>query len=335
MSSTNPSRGIVGRIAAVTLSVAIIAAAGWLFINRQYVVDTASVWSYQPGADIVSVADRSKMTEKSRFIFYATKPEIANAETFNKDCPRKETSSPILGCYTNDRIYVFSVSDPRLDGIEEVTAAHEMLHAVWQRHSQAERDRLTSLLTDVYERGVSPAFKERMSYYERNEPGELVNELHSILATEVKDLSPELETYYKQYFTDRSAVVALHDKYSSVYDSIINQSDELFKELTNLNQEIATDSAAYTQRSAELSRDIDAFNQRASNGGFSSQSVFSAERSRLIARSNAIESERQSINAKIDLYSQKQLKYEALGAELEGLNKSIDSIKSLEQAPTL
>ena len=35
----------------------------------------------------------------------------------------------VLGCYANREISIFNVTDQRLDGIREVTAAHEMLHA--------------------------------------------------------------------------------------------------------------------------------------------------------------------------------------------------------------
>ena len=114
-------------------------------------------------------------------------------------------------------IALFDVTDPRLDGIEEVVASHEMLHAAWDRMSQGEKDRLTPLLDAAYaEQANNKDLVERMAFYARTEPGEETNELHSILGTEVAHLSPALEKYYSQYFSNRQALVALHVKSNAV-----------------------------------------------------------------------------------------------------------------------
>ncbi len=46
----------------------------------------------------------------------------------------------ILGCYnpSSRDIYIYNVTNSELDGVKEVTAAHEMLHAAWERLSESE-----------------------------------------------------------------------------------------------------------------------------------------------------------------------------------------------------
>jgi hypothetical protein len=335
MYNTNRKRHIVGGIIGGVASVLILVAAAWLFFNRQYIVDVATVWSYEPSSEIAALSERVDFTDEGEFYFYATRPEIAPAEQFNEDCPRQETNSPILGCYAAGRIYIYDITNEQLNGIEEVTAAHEMLHAVWERHGNAEQRRLESLLMAIYRRGASPELKERMAYYERNEPSEVINELHSILPTEVTDLGPELDAYYATYFTDRSTVVAYHEQYSDVFNTLVDRADALYNELNQLSSEVEQESAEYTRAVEQLSADIESFNRRASNGSFTSMSQFNSERNILVARSNELDTRRQAITDKINAYNTKYEEYQRLGSELDTLNESIDSIKGLEEAPAL
>src|SRR5690606_32509048 len=102
------------------------------------------------------------------------------------------------------------VANAQLDGIKEVTAAHELLHAAWDRLSKSEQTRLGALLEEAYTKIGTDELEERMAYYERTQPGERANELHSIIGTEMADVGEELETYYKKYFIDRQQIVAFH-----------------------------------------------------------------------------------------------------------------------------
>ena len=335
MSSTNRKSSVVGGVIAVLLSVAIIFGALWLYFNRQYVIDLATVATYEPTAQVSEINERVAFTDKGHFYFYATKPEVAASATFNQDCPRQEPSSPILGCYASGRIYIYDITNQQLDGIEEVTAAHEMLHAVWERMSQSERDRLTPLLEAAYKANATDELKERIAYYERSQPGEVVNELHSIIPTEVKTLSPELEEYYQQYFKDRQKVVAFHQQYSDVFQDLVKRADSLFADLEQRSRTIDANSHAYDQDVAQLSADIEAFNRRASSGDFTSIETFNAERSQLIVRSNELDARRQQLTQAVNDYNQLYDQYQKIGTELEALNKSIDSISGPQEAPSL
>jgi hypothetical protein len=256
--------------------------------------------------------------------------------TVSGSCPRQEAGSPILGCYTtSDRIFVFNVSNEQLDGMKEVTAAHEMLHAVWYRMSASEQSRLGTLLTAAYEKSASPELKERMAYYQRNEPEAITNELHSILGTEVGSLGDELEAYYRQYFEDRQIVLNLHAKYNDVYKSLYSRADSLYTRMQTLSKSIDNRSEAYSAEVTKLSSDISSFNARANSGDFDSMSQFNSEKAALVARSNRLDAQRSSIYADIDVYNKMYEEYKVLASQIELLNNSVDSFKSLGEAPTV
>lgn len=324
-----------GSIAALVVSALIVIAALWVFMNRQYVADLASVWTYTPSAAVTTLEGRTGFTEKGTFAFRATKPAVLAAEEFNSECPRQEVGSPILGCYTgNDRIYIYDVSNAQLDGMKEVTAVHEMLHAVWVRTSESEKARLKNLLLADYQSLASDELKKRMDYYQRTEPGEFINELHSIMGTEVTGLTPKLESYYNQFFS-RNDILALHDKYSAVYLGLTNEANNLYAKMEELAKTIDSDTATYTQSAATLSGQINSFNTRANNGGFNSMSQFYTERAVLVSRSNQLEADRESINATIATYNGYYEQYQAIASQLEVLNNSIDSYRALEKAPAV
>jgi hypothetical protein len=325
----------VSTIVTVVLSAVIFVIAGWLFLNRQYALDQVSVWAYEVPSDVKAIEERINFTDKGRFYFYASHPEIADAESFNVNCPRRETGSPILGCYGMGRMYIYDITNPKLDGIEEVTAAHEMLHAAWDRLSEDEQKRISDLLETTYENLDEGELKDRMAYYARTEPGELYNELHSIIGTEVKNLSSDLEEYYGQYFEDRATILALYTQYDTAFKSLQSQAEELYSELTELGKSITTRTAQYNMDSAQLSDDIDDFNSRANNNGFDSLDQFYQERAALVSRSNQLLAERNAINADIALYNKKHKEYQSVAVQIESLNKSIDSIEALDPSPTL
>lgn len=332
---SNKKRRYVGPIIAGVLSLLIFLFAGWLLLNRQYAVDQVTVWSFQPSSEVKAIEERADFTSKGEFYFYASQPEVASGDRFNQGCPRYEVGSPILGCYTTGKIYIFDVTNEKLAGIEEVTAAHEMLHAVWERMSDSEKREIGALLRAAYYHRADEDLITRMEYYERTEPGQFENELHAILGTEVPNLGDALEEYYAQFFENRQTILALHDGYSSVFESLSERSEELYDDLIALEQAITTKTALYNSDVAQLSSDIDDFNSRASRGAFASTSQFNQERAALMARSDQLEADRTAINNDIDRYNSKYEEYQEVASQIEALNDSIDSIEALEPRPTL
>ena len=319
----------------LAFSAVIFVFAGWLLFNRQYATDQVTVWAYQPPTEIQTIEERVAFTDNGKFHFFATQPVISDADSFNKNCPRQETGNPVIGCYAMGRIYIYNITNQQLDGIEEVTAAHEMLHAVWERMSSDERKRVGNLLEAAYAKVGDAQLKERMDYYARTEPGQFHNELHSIFGTEVANLGDELETYYAQYFENRQTVLNLHQQYNSVLVGLRAQAETLATELQTLGGSIAASTNTYNTDIAQLSVDIQEFNSRASSNGFQSQAEFDRERAALVSRTNQLDQQRVTINNDIEAYNAKYDQYQVVAKQIELLNKSIDSIEALDPTPSL
>lgn len=306
----------------------------WLVGHRQQVLDQVFLWNYHPTADIAAIAQRTTMTDPARTIFYASHPELDDTTAFNKACGKSEQGSAVLGCYTGLKIYIYNVTDTQLDGIHEVTAAHEMLHAVYARMSANEKQSVDALLENEYTTlSKDPAFADRMALYARTEPGERDNELHSIIGTEVASISPELEKHYAQYFSDRQAVVKLHDDYASVFTKLQSEAAQLSAQMGQLQADIKSRSDDYEAASAQLNADITTFNQRASSGQFDSSAQFSTERSALVTRVRQLAAERSDINNLIAEYNDLVKQSNAIATQTEQLNQSINS--NLAPAPSL
>ena len=258
------------RAFSTVLSLGLLAVAIGVVFYWQQITDYYKVYSYQPTPAITQLADRSGMSDKGRFYFYATSPQLETAEQFNDECRRAEKGSPILGCYSpaSDTIHIFNITDSELDGIKEVTAAHEMLHAVFARMSEQEISDITPQLESVYSQHKTDKLEERMQYYERVAPGTRVNELHSIIGTEFAGIGSELEGHYAKYFSDRQAVVGLHQNYSQKFEDIERQINELTASLDSQAEQIEDLSLAYDQDIQAINQRIRQFNRRAESAGF-------------------------------------------------------------------
>ncbi len=323
-----------GAIVGAIFSILLLAAATFVVLDRQAIYDQWNFWHYQPTAQVADIANLAGLSDQGKFYLYASDATVDNATDFNKNCVRQEAKNAILGCYANSKIYIYNVTNQELNGIEEVTAAHEMLHAVWDRTSASEKARVGALLEQAYSDNKTPDLESRMAYYSRNESGERTNELHSIAGTEFKNLSPELEKYYSQYFTNRQNTVALHDKYNSVFSQLSTEAEALYKKLNTLGESIKADSAAYNQAVVTLTKDIQTFNDKAANGGFTSTSQFNIEREAIVARTTALNEQRATLDNNIKDYNASYADYQALVVKNESFNQSIDSTLA-QPAPSL
>jgi len=320
--------------AALVITALSALAALLVFVNRQYIVDQISVWQYAPDTAITSLATRTTMSDTGKFYFYASQPSVENADMFNKSCDRREASTAVLGCYNGRNIYIYNVTNAQLDGIKEVTAAHEMLHAAYDRLSDEDKKSVNALLEAEYEKiKGNKDIQERFAFYARTEPGERDNELHSIIGTEITSISPALEAHYRKYFINRSKVLALHDQYASVFAELQTRGEQLSKQLTALGKTISAQTKEYNVAVGALNSDIATFNQRAENGGFSSREEFESARTSLIARAAELDTTRDVINAEISEYNALREELKKVASQSEALNQSIDS--SLDPIPTV
>lgn len=324
-----------GKIAwRLLLAVVLTAGAAVIFVQRQAIADHISVWQYQPSSEVIELADRSRMSDDGRFLFYASRPELLEADRFNDMCASHDPESATLGCYRNGMIYIYDIHDERLDGIREVTAAHEMLHAAYARFSDSERKEIDRLTDEAYDKVKTNKLANRLDMYDRNQPGTRYIELHAILGTEFRDITPELESHYSEYFDDRLAVVSLHESYEVQFTEREARAAAIRQELNRIADAVEAESAAYNRDVQVLSRDIEDFNARTSqvNSELEHRQLV-AERERLVARTSELESRRTQIDSMIVEYDSMVEEYNSIATEVKDLTESLDS--TLAPAPSV
>ncbi len=333
---SNKSRNLVGTIIGVVSATLVLLFTAWVILNRQYVLDHLTMWSYTPNAAVSAISQRAAMSDEGRFYFYASQPKVETADEFNASCVRQEASSAILGCYSNKRIYIYDVPNQELNGVEEVTAAHETLHAVWERMSETEKTTLSNKLEEAFAKINDTKLNDRMAYYDRTEPGERANELHSILGTEYAQLGSVLEAHYRKYFTDRNTVVSLYSNYQAIFDNLKAQSDALAAQMGTLKTAINKKTAEYNAEVVSINNDAIALKNSADSVDRTSASAvnaYNARRQVLLNRIDALEILRKEINAQTETYNAKVAEYNKLVVSTNELNKSLDS--TLSPAPSL
>lgn len=227
------------RIISLIAVISIIGVSILVVLNRQWLEDvyinrTATL---QPAA--AALGSSLQLTDKGNFLYRASQPEVQASSQFNNSCSSiAREQSIVLGCYNSQRIYIFDVQDDRLKGAKEVTAAHELLHAIYERLPVKEKDRLDQLLEAEAKTITDQRLRDTFAQYERTEPGQVVNELHSILGTEVASLNPELEQHYSRYFKNRQAIVKLAQQYEQVFSDLDTQIKGYDTELKQLKSQI-------------------------------------------------------------------------------------------------
>lgn len=214
-----------------------------LFFGVSKTQDIADWWAlrnYTPSPVVSRLSESTSMSAEGEKLFYIHDPQIlADKTEFRAGCNSFEASI-VLGCYvSNDKIYIYDVKDKRLKGIEEVTAAHEMLHAAFDRLPIDEKERIVALLEAAYEQIDNKRLRDTISSYEEKDPNIVGNELHSILGTEVRDLSSELEAYYARYFVDRSTAVAFSERYEEEFTKRQEEVADYDREIAELKSTIS------------------------------------------------------------------------------------------------
>lgn len=312
---------VLGIVSGVLIVGVLLALSPWDPARGQWFQDQYVVLTQPSPDDIVAIADATGMSDAGRLIFLASTPAVEDADTFNADC--QVESEGTLGCFDGTDIFIYQVTDPRLQGTIEVTAAHEMLHAAYQRLSRDERADVDALVAEAVESipADDPVFVDMKGYPTSQYP----DEWHSRLGTEFGDLPPALEAHYDRYFDDRSLVLALDVQSTALLDELAQQLDDLAAQVDALDAEVTERSAAYDAALAVYNDDVAAFNAKADAGGFTSQGQFDAARAALVARQSALETERAALNAQIDQYNALVDQLTALDADYADLYQGLDS----------
>ncbi|HSX36875.1 MAG TPA: hypothetical protein VLG13_02025 [Patescibacteria group bacterium] len=226
-----------------------------IFCEHQAVYDWLRLHGYQAPSDSAQLASDDTFTGTAKHIYYVNHPLLKSKADFAKACPGGNKETAVLGCYVPDQrgIFVLSVTDVRLAGIEQVTAAHEMLHAAYDRLSSRDKAQVDGWLMDYYQHDLNDqTIIDQMDSYKKTEPNDLVNEMHSVFGTEVVGLPANLENYYHRYFANRSKVATYYSTYEAEFSSrqaAIKQDDA---ELASLKEQVQAGEADLKTKQAAL-----------------------------------------------------------------------------------
>lgn len=289
--------------------------------QRFNIYDWAKLRNYSPPAKVAQIADQDTMTDYGRKLFHVNHPDFEDKTNFSDNCPTREKTI-VLGCYIQNKgIFLFAVADKRLNGVEQVTAAHEMLHAAYDRLGVKEKAHVDSLVNQAYSKVTDERIKNTVESYRKSD-ADVTNELHSILGTEVRNLPPELEQYYSRYFNNREAVVAYSEKYELEFTSRQRQVANYDRKLQQTKLLID----AKQQDVEQLGNSINQQRQQLDNFLHNNQtSEYNARVNDFNAQVRAYNAQVQSLRTLIDDYNATVVARNKVALEESNLAHSLDS----------
>ena len=247
------------RFGFIAILVVWLLAVGLLLVNRQSLIDWWRLRGYTPPSSVVSLANEDTMAPYTRHLFYLNRPQLLPTVTsFRVHCP-ENLNTIVLGCYHPDQdgIFIYNVADPTLAGVQQVTAAHEVLHAVYARLSTQARTNLDTELTDYYQHGLNDSLvKAEVKLYQQTEPNDVMDEMSCTFGTEVANLPPNLEAYYRQYFSNRTVIVAYEQKYETAFSAREAQIKQYDSQLSQMKSQISSLQSQLTAAHANLNTQL-------------------------------------------------------------------------------
>ena len=203
-------------------------------IDYSAIFDEFTAIGYEPTSELDEIVEDLRLTNKGMRVFKATRAELQEADAFNESCPNADSNYYVLGCYNANHIYVYNIKHKELPGIRQSTLAHEILHAVWARMSNREREELKSSLDAVYQSNKDIA--EHLALYSDDT---FYDELHSIAGTQIdqSQMSPVLAAHYAKYFEKQSTVYNFFADYNNRFKAIRTRLEELEKSIAEKQKE--------------------------------------------------------------------------------------------------
>lgn len=316
----------IGNLIVIAIWLAIL---GLAIANRQNISDWWKLRNYQAPAAVAQLSAQDTMTDYGRRIFYVNHPDILAKSTFPAKCPNNGGEQTIvLGCYHGGQsgIFLLGVSDPTLNGVEQVTAAHEMLHGAYDRLSDAERTKVDAMLLDYYNNGLQdPRVRATIDAYKKTEPKDLVNEMHSVFGSEVANLPPGLESYYKRYFTNRAKVAEYAAKYQAEFTSRQTAVAQDDARLADLKQRIEGIEADLKAKQAEIDSRQSTLESLRSGGNVSAYNAGVPGYNALV---NAYDSEVEQVRGLIGQYNELVAERNAIALQANQLAKELTASPS-------
>lgn len=132
------------------VGVAMLCLAVYAVLQSSWLLDTLKGIGYEPDATVAAIEADLELTDTGRRIFAATRPTVEGSEEFNEHCDSHDAEVSLLGCYADGRIYIYEIALAQLAPANKVTAAHELLHAAWERMGASERRQVSEWLQQLY-----------------------------------------------------------------------------------------------------------------------------------------------------------------------------------------
>ena len=309
-------------------SVALLFLVAFLVINFGVIKDILVGMRYQPSEAMSEIREKMNLTGKGMRIFNASLPELKDKDEFNKICRGEESENAVLGCYRGDKVYVYNVTSDELPGVREVTAAHELLHAVYDRMNMEEKRDLSAILGTVYNENLE-ILGEEIGLYEDDKKEE---ELFVRIGTEIKALPEVLEKKYGEIFENQDEIVDFYQGYISVFREIENKLKELLLKVENLEAEITKKTEQYETEVGVLNDDVKKFNDCAKTPDcFTSSWVFNNKRRELVSRQENLTVLYDKINGLISEYNTLAAEYNENLLHGQALNMAINSATEINQ----
>jgi hypothetical protein len=313
------------RLSYLLTMLAIVIVAAGLLTNETRLLDWYHLRGYVPPSNVAKLADDTSMSPYARHMFYLNKPQILSSVTsFRRYCPENQDTI-VLGCYHSGEngIYVYNVPDPSLAGVQQVTAAHEVLHAAYARLSSHDRAVVDSELMDYFQHGLTDSnVKADIKIYQQTEPSSVTDEMHSLFGTEIANLPAPLQSYYGRYFTSRSKIVAYQQQYQDQFtkrQATIMADD---KQLNDLKISIKIDQDGIDSQLAIINSDRARINSyAASNQNASYNAAIPAFNSEIDDYNAAV----QKLKDQIDGYNQLVAARNLVAGQLTTLDNALDT----------
>ncbi|MHA3722390.1 hypothetical protein ACXR2T_00745 [Leucobacter sp. HY1910] len=320
----------VRRIIATALACALIAVTVYAVMNRQLLQDRFAAATFDAPTPIAELKHSLQLTEAGARIFLAAQPTLDGSQNFNAQCSQVQEGATghVLGCYIDGHIHLFDVTDPRVSGIVEVTAAHELLHATWARMRPGDRALLAEKLRKLYDERSQedPDLATRMAMYEELPEAAFAAELHSVLGSEQADLPDWLEEHYAEWFTDRASIVQTYQAYRSVFQGLKNEASRLQHRMHALRVDIEERKVAYDDAIALYETDLAEFERRVTDREFTNDpKLRESLRSDLKSRRAELNHTLEDLQGDIDQYNDMRAELEELSQLSIELEEQLDS----------
>lgn len=231
-------------------------------LNYQTVLDFTRGLFYAPSYEMVEIRAKLDLTTRGELVFNASAPALMNEEDFNAHCHATDEMSAVLGCYTEQKIYVYHVKSEELKGIVELTTAHELLHAVYERMSDSEKEVLKADLEKVYQDNREVLDEEIKNY----DSAKRLEEIYVRAGTEIAKLPEKLEKHFAEIFNNQDKVVTFYEGYIKIFRELKAKSEKLNAEIEGLAGQIKAKIAEYEAGASwlfdEINELIDLHNEK-------------------------------------------------------------------------